>query len=409
VTSLRDMVKIDDSAFFLDDPYPVFARMRAEEPVFYVEAFDTFVLTKHEDVRKVGGDISTFTTREGIFLSDARQRPTASQDSDGSLMEAFFGAGVENMGETDGEKHRILRQAVAPAFSGRTMRRIEAAVVDICQELLDDVRPGVPADWMKAACLLPLRVVASLVGLPDADIPLILRFTDTLEKIGDDLPIEDLQAVGADFMTMKDYVLKYYHEKRLDPRDDLLSALAQPENDHLGEGTVLMLAMLVVSAAGGTTRALLLGMIWALAKNPEQQDMVRRDRSLVPAAIEETLRYVTPVRAFLRTALHDTEIRGQSIAKGQHVYLMYMSANRDEAVFTDAERFDICRETNSHQVAFGFGHHFCPGAGMARLEARVLLNAVLDRFSSFELAGTPQPVLSLFRNSWHDMPVKFSS
>jgi cytochrome P450 len=128
---------------------------------------------------------------------------------------------------------------------------------------------------------------------------------------------------------------------------------------------------------------------------------------MVAAAVDETLRYVTPVRAFLRTALRDACVRDQHIARGQHLYLMYMAANRDEDVFPDGERFDITRKQNVQHVTFGFGHHFCPGAGLARLEARSLLNAVLDRFLWFEPAGAPRPVHSLFRNSWHDMPIVF--
>ena len=407
VSNLRDLVRIDDPIFFVDNPFPVFAQMRQEQPVFFVEAFDTFVLTKHEDVRMAGSDIATFSTHEGTFLHDARRREDAEPSAKRSILEAFFGAGVENMGTIDGERHRQLRLAVAPAFSGRTMRRIEGAVTQYCQELVAEVWPDEPADWSAVATLLPLRVVASLVGLPDSDIPLIQRFTDTLEMIGDDRPLDDLEAIGADFLTLKDYVLGYYRAKRAQPQDDLLSALARPDNDHLGKDTILMLAMLVVAAAGGTTRSLLLGMIWALANHPEQQALVRTDRSMVAAAVDETLRYVTPVRAFLRTALRDACVRDQHIARGQHLYLMYMAANRDEDVFPDGERFDITRKQNVQHVTFGFGHHFCPGAGLARLEARSLLNAVLDRFLWFEPAGAPRPVHSLFRNSWHDMPIVF--
>jgi cytochrome P450 len=174
---------------------------------------------------------------------------------------------------------------------------MEGAIAQIGDDLLSGIRAGEPADWARVATLLPLRVVASLVGLPDSDIPLIERFTNILESIGDDLPIEDLEAVGADFLRLREYVLGYLRDKRADPKNDLLSALASPDNDHLGEANILMLAMLVVAAAGGTTRALLLGMIWGLAQHPDQAERLRADRPLVPSTIEETLRYVTTVRA----------------------------------------------------------------------------------------------------------------
>lgn len=407
MSGLRDLVRIGDPQFYVDDPYSVFARMRAEDPVFYSEEHDTFVVTKHADIKYVGSRTDTFTTANGTFLHD-----TEPQDPEKlSVLDSFFPQGAENLGTTDGPRHRELRQVLSPAFGARTLHRLEGTVKRFCAELAEPLVSGDAAAWLRAATMLPIRAVSALVGLPDSDAEQILRWTDDLEKIGDAAPADELRAVGGEFAKMKDYILEHYRAKRANPGDDLLSVLAQVgANDvSLGEANIMMLAMLVVGAAGGTTRALLLAMILELAKRPDQLRAVRNDRSLVPGTVEEALRWTPPVRAFLRTVVHDTELRGKTLATGQHVYLMYMAGNRDEEVFSRPEIFDVARPENSQQLAFGFGEHFCIGAPLARLEARLMLNTLLDRFSSFELLAEPTPVTSVFRNSWHDMKVRFST
>ena len=405
MSELDDLVCISDPRFYLDDPYPVFARLRAEDPVHHCAQFDTFVVTKHADVKLVGSDTTTFTTANGTFLHDTQPR----RAGEVSVLDSFFPHGAENLGTTDGSRHRELRQAISPAFGARTLQSLESTVEAICQDLAEPLGPEDPGAWLAAATMLPVRVVAALVGLPDADSGQILGWTDDIEKIGDDAPLDELRAIGTEFATMKSYILEHYRARQRNPGSDMLSVLAQAgaRDEGLGEANIMMLAMLVVSAAGGTTRALLLALIMHLAQRPDQLALVRADRSLVPGAVEEALRYVPPVRAFLRTALRDTEVRGTPVRKGQHLYLMYMAANRDEEVFSDPERFDVARRENGQQLAFGFGEHFCIGAPLARMEGRVMLNLLLDRFSSFELVGEPTPVISVFRNSWEHMPVVF--
>jgi cytochrome P450 len=404
MSDLDDLVRIGDPRFYLDDPHPLFARLRAQDPVHYCAPFDTFLVTKHADVKLIGSDTATFTTANGTFLHDTHPRGA----DEVSVLDSFF-PHAENLGTTDGLRHRELRQAIAPAFGARTLQPLETTIEAICGDLIEPLGPEDPGTWLDAATMLPVRVVAALVGLPDADSGQILGWTNDVEKIGDDAPIEELRAIGTEFAKMKDYILWHYHDKQRNPGNDMLSVLAKlgETDEALGEANIMMLAMLVVSAAGGTTRALLLALIMHLATRPDQLELVRADRSLVPGAVEEALRYVPPVRAFLRTARRDTEVRGTPVRAGQHLYLMYMAANRDEDVFSDPERFDVARRENSQQLAFGFGEHFCIGAPLARMEARVMLNLLLDRFSSFELVGEPTPVISVFRNSWEDMPVLF--
>jgi len=408
--ALRDLVRIEDPQFYLDDPFPVFARMRTEAPVWYYEPLDTFVLTKHEDIRFVNRNPAIFSNARGIFLNDVRYQQVAQADGP-TITDSFFPPGGEQIGTADPPRHHELRRVASPAFSARALQLMEDEIRGYCAELVDQIEPGVVTDWMELAGVLPIRVGSLLIGLPDADRDQVRHWSDELEKLGGDLTLEELQRAAAEFATLRSYIVGNIEAKRAAPGQDLLSTLLEAELDDrkVSEANVVMFAMTMLAAGSDTTRALLAGLVWALAKHPGQLARVAADRSLVPGAVEEGLRWVTPARAFLRTATADTEIRGQIVREGQHVYNMYMAANRDEDVFPHPETFDVARPENDLQLAFGIGTHVCIGARLVRLEAGILLNALLDRFPRFELAAEPTPVRHMIRNSWHDMPVVFGS
>jgi cytochrome P450 len=406
---LRHLVRIEDPQFYLDDPLSLFARMRAEAPVFYYEPLDTFVLTKHEDIRFVNRNPAIFSNARGIFLNDVKYQQA---QMDGPTMtDSFFPSGGEQIGTADPPRHHELRRVVSPAFSARALQLMEDEIRGYCAELVEQIQPGAVTDWMELAGILPIRVGSLLIGLPDADRDQVRHWSDELEKLGGDLTLEELQSAAAEFATLRSYIVDNVEAKRAAPGQDLLSTLLDAELDDrkVSEANVIMFAMTMLAAGSDTTRALLAGMVWALAKHPGQLARVVANRSLVPGAVEEALRWVTPARAFLRTATRDTEIRGQVMRDGQHVYNMYMAANRDEDVFPHPETFDVARPENDLHQAFGIGTHVCIGARLVRLEAGILLNALLDRFPRFELAAEPVPVQHMIRNSWHDMPVVFGS
>ena len=409
-SGLHGLVRIEDPQFYLDDPFPVFARMRAEAPVFYYEPLDTFVLTKHEDIRLVNRNSAIFSNARGIFLNDVKYQQAARADGP-TVTDSFFPAGGEQIGTTDPPRHHELRRVASPAFSARALQLMEDEIRGYCAELVGQIVPGTVTDWMELAGILPIRVGSLLIGLPDADREQVRHWSDELEKLGGDLTLEELQAAAAEFATLRGYILENLEAKRAAPGPDLLSTLLEAELDDrkVSEANVIMFAMTMMAAGSDTTRALLAGMVWALAKHPGQLARVAADRSLVPGTVEEALRWVTPARAFLRTATRDTEIRGQFVREGQHVYNMYMAANRDEDVFGNPERFDVARPENDLHQALGIGTHVCIGARLVRLETGILLNALLDRFPHFELAAEPVPVRHMIRNSWHDMPVIFES
>jgi cytochrome P450 len=288
---------------------------------------------------------------------------------------------------------------------------MEEEIREYSTDLVGQIVPGAVTDWMELAGILPIRVGSLLIGLPDVDRDQVRHWSDELEKLGGDLTLEELQAAAAEFATLRSYILENLQAKRAVPGQDLLSTLLEEELDdrRVSEANVIMFAMTMMAAGSDTTRSLLAGMVWALAKHPEQLARLAADRSLVPGAVEEALRWVTPARAFLRTATCDTEIRGQVVREGQHVYNMYMAANRDEDIFSSPETFDVARPENDLHLAFGIGTHVCIGARLVRLEAGILLNALLDRFPRFALAAEPVPVRHMIRNSWDDMPVIFTA
>jgi cytochrome P450 len=408
-TDLRELVKIEDPHFYLDDGYPVFARLRREAPVFYYEPLDTFVLTKHRHIREVAANPQLWSSAHGIFLNDVKYAAQMAESGE-SLTDSFFPKGGEQVGTTDPPRHAELRRVLAPAFSARALARMEDVIRGHCRELLDTIVDGEPVDWMeKVAAILPIRASSLLIGLPEADTDQVRHWSDELEKLGGDLTLEELQAAAAQFQSLQEYIIENAELKRVEPGNDLLSSLltAELDNDKVSMPNVVMFAMTMLAAGSDTTRALLAGIIWALAEHPDQMAKLVADRSLIAGTIEESMRWVTPARAFLRTAMQDTEIDGVPIKAGQHVYLMYMSGNRDEDVFAEPEHFDISRAEAGQQLGFGSGAHVCAGSRLVRTEATILLEELLDRFSRVELLKEPSPVVHVIRNSWSDMEVVF--
>jgi cytochrome P450 len=208
---------------------------------------------------------------------------------------------------------------------------------------------------------------------------------------------------------MNDYLLEQFELKRRQPDDGLISHLlnARLDNDKLSDANVMMFTQTMIAAGNDTTRAMLSGIAATLAQFPEERRKLVADPSLVPNALEEVMRWVTPARGFLRTAIEDTEVHGQAIAKGQHLYLMYDAANRDEDVFSHPETFDVARRENRDQLAFGFGTHVCIGAPLVRMETKVFLEKLIARFPDWHLVGDERRSETVLRSGWIELPVVF--
>ena len=257
----------------------------------------------------------------------------------------------------------------------------------------------------------PLYVILSLLGLPESDFPRMLKLTQELFGSEDDefkrgsTTEEQLPAL----IDMFEYFKGVTASRRENPTEDLASAIANARVDGelLSDIDTLSYYLIVATAGHDTTSATISGGLLALIENADQRERLRDDLSLMPLATEEMIRWVTPVKTFMRTAAEDTTIRGVPIAAGESLLLSYVSANRDEDIFVDPFRFDVGREPNKH-VAFGYGVHFCLGAALARMEVNSFFTELLPRLRAVELTGAPQQTATTFVGGLKHLPIRYS-
>ena len=402
MTDLAELVRIDDPQFYLGDPYPVFARMRKEAPALFCEDLNLFAISRYRDVREISRMPEIWSVTGGIVINDAKYKSR--------VAESFFPEGAELLATTDPPRHRELRRVISPAFTPQRVSSMEDSIRAFVRERLQTIEPGQEIEFAEEfAVTLPLWTVARFLGLPGDNIPQLRYWTDEMVKMTGDLSSEELTQAAANLFPLYEYLIDQLQRKRREPDDGLMTTLmaAEIDNEKLNDMNVLMLSTAVLVAGNGTTRNLVGAIAMALAEHPEQRAKLAADLSLAAGAVDETLRYVSPATGILRTALSDTEVNGQPIEKGQYAYLLYMSANHDETIFEDPERFDITRLMDPGHVAFGYGQHVCPGTSVARLETRVLLEELLTRFPTWEVTGTPQRMVSVLENGWTSLPITF--
>jgi len=383
----------DPTAFLLDDrafagdPFPAYARLRAEAPVARNAEVGFWVLSKHADVLAASTDPATFCSRRGILLleigADYASPPT--------------------MMHTDPPEHTRYRALAQPGFAPSLIRSLEPVVRVRARTLLDGLEPGAARDVVAPVTVpFPLQIIAELLGIPDDEWPRFHLWSEAVIPGALDLPDDERQALQAEMVT---YLVGEAKARRDAPRDDFISALgaAEVDGERLSDDELAMFLVQLLVAGNETSRNMLSGGLVALAERPDQWQALRDDRRRVVTAVEELLRWTTPVVYFMRTATRDVEVRGARIGEGEPVVLLYASANRDRDEFgPSADEFDVTRSPNRH-MAFGFGPHFCIGAALARLEGRVLLEELLDRFARVEAGGpverSASPVIAGIRRA----------
>ncbi len=362
---------LEEPGFFSGDPFPHYARLRAEAPVAWNAQLGYWALSRHADVMTVSKDSDTFCSGRGILT---------------------FEIGVEyasppTMMHTDPPEHTRYRKLVQPAFAPSRMRALEARVRARARELVEKCAPDDPFDFVEQVAVpFPLWIIGELLGIPESDWHDFYLWSEAaIPGAQPEWTDQYRQQLMAD---MHGYLLEMTRTRRGDPRDDVISVLANVEVDgeSLSDDELVMFLNQLLVAGNETTRHSLSGGIWALANDP---DLWRRWRAGEVAAddlTEEVLRWTTPVISFMRTATRDTELSGVPIVAGDPVLMLYASANRDERVFgRSADRF-VPRAPNPH-VAFGFGHHFCLGAALARMEIRAMLEELATRYETLAPAG----------------------
>jgi cytochrome P450 len=293
---------------------------------------------------------------------------------------------------TDPPDHTRYRALVAPAFRPSVLRGLEAAVRDRVRALLDAIPPDGPFDAVEAlAAPLPLQVICLLLGVPEDDWPRFLRWSEAIVPgAAPELTDEERNALRIECGT---YLVGVAHERRVAPREDVISQLAgvELEGDRLTDVELVMFLIQLLVAGNETTRHAISGGLLALAEHPAQwADLRARPGDLLPTAVEEILRWTSPVVYFLRTATRPVALGGAHVAAGDRVMLLYGAANRDPAAFgPDADRFAIARRPSAASLTFGFGPHFCLGAALARMEIRLVLEEAARRHARIERAGEP--------------------
>jgi cytochrome P450 len=389
---------LDPSVYAEGDPFALYGELRRQAPVCWVDrdGGGFWAVATHPEVSSIGADPQRFCSSKGILTDEIG----TTYDDPPTMM------------HTDPPRHTRYRRLVQPGFKPSMVRQMEAGVTAKARALIDTIERDEPVDIVQTLSIpFPLQVICELLGVDGSQWPRFYEWSEAVipgESERTETERAELQA------EMWGYLVGVAEERRASPAEDLVSVLALVGSEHgadgdrLSEAELAMFLIQLLVAGNETTRNLLSAGLAALAAHPDQWAALRADPGLVPNAVEELLRWTTPVISFMRTATTDCTVRGQPMTAGDPVLLLYASANRDEEVFgEDAGELRVDRHPNPH-VSFGFGPHFCLGAALARLEGRVVLTELVTRFASLAPAGpverTASPVIAGVRHA----PLVFS-
>ena len=391
---MRTTFPLHSPDFFAGDPYPAYKELRAHAPVCWNDVTNFWALLKYEDIRYVSTNPDKFSSTKGITIPDPVM-PNPVQEG--------------NLIFTDPPRHRQLRKLINTGFTRRQVAILEPKVREIVYGVLDGVSSDCTVEFAdQLAAPLPTRMIAELLGAPPDDWEKFRRWSDACTGTADpEIELDSFAAIGELF----EYFQQLISARRAEPRNDMLSVLSTAEVDgvRLSDDDLLNFAFLLLVAGNETTRNLIALGTLALIEHPAECARLVEDPTLIPGAVEEMLRWCSPVTHMARAATADIEIRGQRIHDGDMVVMLYGSANRDEEIFgSDAEEFKVTRHPNPH-IAFGCGEHSCVGAQLARLEARVFFEVLLGRYPQLELVGDVDRMRATMVPGVKRMPVRLGT
>ena len=401
----------DSATFERGIPHDYFTWLRAHEPVHWqppvelsANAADLmeseqrgyWAVTRYQDIIDISLDQKRFSSERGTVITN-------------DLTEERIAQLRMWMINQDAPRHTKLRKLINKGFTKRRIDDMEAHIQELCRDIVDRVARKGECDFVASiASELPLLVIAELVGCPSEDRTQLFHWSNQMIGFEDPEFANEENAVDA-MAEMFEYAGHLAGKRRSDPRDDLTSVLvnAEVDGERLDELGFNMFFILLILAGNETTRNAISGGMLALSENRDQWQKLLDDRSLMPTATEEILRYVSPVISMRRTATCDVEIAGQKIRENDKVVMFYPSANREAEIFENPNQFDVTRDPNPH-LAFGWGPHFCLGASLARGEIRGIFSELLSRFPDLEVCGPVRRLRSSTVNSIKSMPVRFT-
>ena len=381
-----------DGGWYASQPFDDWAWMREQAPAYHDATNKVWALTRHSDVLGAEKDPKTFSS----YLAP---RP--------------HGMHLPMMISMDDPEHGKRRKLVSRGFTPKRVRNHESTIRRICTGIIDAVAAKGECDFVwDIAAPLPLLLIADLLGFPPESYDDLLRWSDDLIRGTIPDPPQDVAEAALEAMLgFREFQLGIIADRRSKPlQDDLVSILchADVDGERLDDESIIQESLLILIGGDETSRHVITDGMLTLLDHPDQLAILRDDPSVMETGVEELLRWVSPIKNMSRTVTRDIGMHDQTLREGDQVILMYPSANRDETVFSEPNRFDVRRDPNPH-LAFGFGPHFCMGASLARVELRVMFAEVLRRLPDLHLAGDPLPRRSSnFISGPETMPVAFS-
>ncbi len=406
LTALDEKLVSDE---FLDDPYPLLRQLRQEEPVYWSESIGGWILTRYDDIVPTFRDVAHFSNY-GRFAKAVEYLPTEARKK----LEPFESHyRQKSMLQSDPPDHTRLRALIVKVFNANSIEEMRPKIKKIVNDVIDAVEPHGQMDVIRdLAFPLPFSVLGKIMGLPNTDQDNVKLWADEILLFQgvNRPPVAILERSQTALLAMRSYLTDLVNEKRRKPGEDLISELVkvEAEGTRLTEQELVYTCITMLGAGHETTTSLIGNGLFTLLSHPEEWRKLREKPSLLNSAIEEMLRYESPVARQPRVIKEDIELGGKKMLGGQVAFQMLNAANRDPDYFPDPDRFDIERRNNKH-VAFGMGIHFCVGAGLARIEGQEVFKAIMERLPDIRLVSD-KPVWDRHKpNSrmLHSLPVMF--
>lgn len=389
--------------------HDLFARLRREDPVHWAEPrqFRPFwAVTRHADIMAV-------ELNSANFLNDPRQFLLTIADEEKLFRETGSRNLARNLVAMDDPDHRVYRALTASWFGAKSLKSLEGAISDIARETVDKmIALGGSCDFAKdIAAWYPLRIIMLVLGVPPEDEPMMLAlsqklFGNTDPETGGGDGVASMQEAFAAF---NEYFAKVTQDRRSNPRNDVATVLANAtvKSEPIGEAERNAYYLIVAAAGHDTTSSATAGGMLALLQNPQEMAKLRADPGLMANAVDEFVRWTSPVKHFFRTAVADCVVGGKAVRAGDNLMMCYPSGNRDEAAFEEPFAFRVDRLDARKHIAFGYGPHLCLGNALAKMEMRILFKEILDRIEHLELAGDPAWIEANFVSGLKRLPIRY--